>query len=123
MSHFFSLVLCRVLTMMFVVSYISGCVAPINDSATSVKYMVIGFGVLEVPKAPTNSTITAINLKSFGLAISDFPAFSMGLGYSASSVIAIPADTKNTVVEVSTCPAGDGIRMLKTSDESVKKEL
>jgi hypothetical protein len=123
MSHSLSRALCLLLLSIFVVGCLAGCVAPVNDSASSVKYMVIGFGVLEVPKAPTNSNITATNLKSFGLAISDFPAFSLGLGYSSSSVIAVPADTPNTVVEVSTCPAGDGIRVHKTSDEIVKKEL
>ncbi|RVU35378.1 hypothetical protein EOE67_14475 [Rheinheimera riviphila] len=113
----------RTLCLLPVLFGLAGCVAPLRDSPSSAKYMVIGFGVLEVPKAPTHSNITAVNLKSFGLAISDFPAFSLGLGYTSSSVIAVPADIQHAVVEVSTCPAGDGIKMQTTSHPIVKKEL
>lgn len=98
------------------------CFATKQESNASVRYWVFGFGVVTLPKPNTDNEILATKMQSVGLAISNQPGLKMGLGYASSSVIAVPADTDNTVVEASTCASDDGIKITAKSDGSSSDE-
>lgn len=79
------------------------CLTSIQETDNATRYVVIGFGVITIPKQKGVDGILATKTKAVGLVVTNQPGLNVGLGYSSSSVVAIPSDTSNTVVEVSTC--------------------
>lgn len=97
------------------------CFTTTHESKDSTHYIVIGFGVITIPKSSTDDEILATKMQSLGLVVSNQPGLKVGLGYSFSSVIAVPIDTNNTVVEASTCKSGSGINLSAISNGIPKK--
>jgi hypothetical protein len=85
------------------------CVATTQDSDGAIRYLIIGFGVVSIPKPPTQENIIATNMQAIGLVFSNQPGLKMSLGYSSSSLIAINSRTENAIVEVRACKIDDGI--------------
>lgn len=85
------------------------------DGAEQTRYIVLGIGVLSVPRAMP-SDVVATQMTAVGLAISGQPGLKVGLGYSFSTVLAIPHEVRDATVEVATCRA-DGLRLHTRSYE------
>lgn len=84
------------------------CLTTAHETEGSIRYTVIGFGVISIPKPKEQEEIFAAKMKAVGLVVTNQPGLKVGLGYSSSSVISIPSNTDNAVVEVRTC-GDDGI--------------
>jgi hypothetical protein len=73
-----------------------------------VRYLIIGFGFVTIPKQKQGNGILATKTKAIGMLVSDQPGTKFSLGYSSGSVISIPNDTSDAVIEVQSC-SDDGI--------------
>ena len=93
------------------------CITATYERPDAVHYVVVGFGIISVPKPQGQIGVLATNLMAVGLVASDQPGLRMGLGYSGSSVVAIPSDTKNALVEVSTCGTSGLLITAKTDED------
>ena len=76
---------------------------PIDDGAT-VHYVIVGFGVVSVPKPPASS-VHVSKVQAFGLTVADQPGLRFALGYASGMVSAIPPDA-DVRLEVSDRPFG-----------------
>jgi hypothetical protein len=82
----------------------SGCSGiPIDDGATR-HYVIVGFGVVSVPKQPA-STVHVSKVQALGLTVADQPGLRVALGYASGMVAAIPPDV-DVRLEVSDQPFG-----------------
>lgn len=100
------------------------CLTTVQETDSAIRYVVIGFGVISIPKQKQNEMdgILATKMTAVGLVVTNQPGLKVGLGYSSSSVITVPNDTNNTVVEVSTC-ADEGMSVTaKSSKTTTQKE-
>lgn len=93
------------------------CFTTVQETDSAIRYFVLGFGIISVPKPKEDSRILAVRTTAIGLVVTNQPGLSMGLGYSSSSAIVIPGDTNGAVVEISTCTDG-GISAKATSGEN-----
>lgn len=82
-----------------------GLVLPVADN-DSIHYVVLGLGVVSVPKPAGETAVLATKLDALGLSISDQPGGKLGLGYTSASVVAIPDKAENIQVEISQKPGG-----------------
>jgi hypothetical protein len=89
------------------------------ESQDSLHYVVIGFGMVSVPKSTQPDAVTATKFNAVGISVSNQPGLSFGVGYSSSSVVAVPANAEDVRVDVGSC-AGGGVRV--TADRAVLKE-
>lgn len=87
----------------------SCCLTTADESSDAIHYVVIGFGIVSIPKPKAPDGVMAANMNALGLAVSNQPGLNIGLGYSSSSVVSIAAEAKNAVVEVRMCRGSDGI--------------
>jgi hypothetical protein len=78
---------------------------PIDDGATR-HYVIVGFGVVSIPKQPTTSSVHVSKVQAFGLTVADQPGLSVALGYASGMVAAIPPDVDDVRLEVSDRPFG-----------------
>jgi hypothetical protein len=107
---------------LLLIAFLSGCangsccIRLEHESGQSVRYFILGVGVVTVPKPSESSGIVATRVSAFGLTVSEGPGLKLGLGYSASSVVAIPASIKNALVEVGSCTP-DGITINTSQPE------
>lgn len=87
-----------------------------RESEDSLHYVVIGFGVISVPKSEKADAVTATKSNVLGVLLSNQPGLKVGIGYGSSSVIVVPANAEDVRVEVGSC-AGGGVRL--TADRAV----
>jgi len=76
------------------------------DGEDSQHYVILGIGVVSIPKPGTETAILATQSQTLGLHISDQPGMKLGLGYSTSSTVAIPDHAEDVRVEISQRPGG-----------------
>ena len=93
-----------------------------HETEDAIHYVVIGFGVIAIPRKKTDDGVLATNVKAAGVMVTDQPGLKFGLGYSSSSVVAIPKNTNNALVEVRTCRNEEGISVTAMSDSSPKED-
>lgn len=85
------------------------CLVKQGGSENAIRYMVIGFGSVSIPKPKADDEIFASKMKAVGLMVANQPGLKFGLGYTSSSVVTVPSQAKNAVVEVRACDAGEGM--------------
>ena len=64
-------------------------------------YLIIGFGVVSVAKPQGQTAVLATKTQALGISLSDQPGTKLGIGYSAGSFVAIPANAEDVRVEIS----------------------
>ncbi len=85
----------------------AGCSAIVIEGDTSDHYLVIGAGIVSVPKADdAEAPVSVSKVQALGLTVSQAPTLKFNLGYVAGSSVRVPADARNLVVEVSDKPGG-----------------
>ena len=67
--------------------------------------MIVGFGVVSVPREPATNAIHVSKVQAVGLTVTDQPGLRVALGYASSMVSAIPPDV-DVRLEVSDRPLG-----------------
>jgi hypothetical protein len=92
------------------------CISTKFETDNFINYIVIGFGIVSVPKPAMKSGAYAAKTKSLGIMLSDQPGLKSSIGYATSSVIVVPENTNNTIIEASTCREEDGIHLYAVSD-------
>ena len=85
------------------------CMKEARETADVTRYVIIGFGVVTVPKHD-HSGIVATRAQALGFFAANQPGLKFGLGYSSSGTIAISPTIENAVVEVGSCTS-DGIKI------------
>jgi hypothetical protein len=89
---------------------------PADHTGDSISYLVIGVGVITVPKPEKQTAVLATKAEILGINISNQPGLKVGLGYSSSSVVEIPDNAEDVRVEISQKPGGP----LKIKSEKAK---
>lgn len=78
---------------------------PFSDD-DAVHYLILGVGLVTIPKPGTETAVLSTKTQTLGLNLSDQPGLKMGIGYSSSTVVAIPDGAEDVRVEVSQKPGG-----------------
>ena len=77
------------------------CMGLSFDEKDSIHYVVIGLGIVTVPKQASETAVLATRTQALGVQLSDQPGAKLGLGYSSGSVVAIPNTAEDVRVEIS----------------------
>jgi hypothetical protein len=110
------------LLLLLVPLILNGCMSfPIQGGENSVHYLIIGVGMVTVPKPEKETAILATKSQALGVSLTDQPGLVVGIGYSSSTVIAIPDGAEDVRVEVSQKPGGPLIIAAPKADLSGKK--
>ncbi|MFZ2451699.1 MAG: hypothetical protein WAW36_14375 [Methylovulum miyakonense] len=72
----------------------------------SVHYLILGVGLVTVPKPEHETAILATQSHALGINLSDQPGMKLGVGYTSGSVVAIPDHAKEVRVEINQRPGG-----------------
>lgn len=94
------------------------CTFRTAETPQSIRYLVIGLGVVTIADANESSAIVAARVNALGLTVTDQPGIKFNLGYAASSLIAIPPSIKDAIVEVGECTPG-GITIKSSLPQSL----
>ena len=88
------------------VAALTGCRGVRFEGEDSIHYLVIGIGIVSVPKNHAEIEATIIRSHSLGLTVTNAPGNSFSLGYTRSAVIFIPDEAKDLTIEVEDTPTG-----------------
>jgi hypothetical protein len=66
----------------------------------SIQYVILGFGVVTVPKSEDEIAITAAKATTLGISISNQPGLRFSLGYTSGFFLTIPDHAKDVRLEV-----------------------
>ena len=66
----------------------------------SIQYVILGFGMVTVPKSEGEVAVTAAKATTLGLSISNQPGLRFSLGYTSGFFLAIPDHAKDVRLEV-----------------------
>lgn len=101
-----SRIVCMICTLL-VLAIISGCSGiRFEDKDGSVHHLIIGIGIISTPKNNGEYGVLATKSQILGIHASDQPGLKLGVGYSSSSVVTIPDDSENVVIEIYQAPFG-----------------
>ncbi len=102
----------RVLVFFISIEVLSGCSSfgccwtlPVSEDQ-SVHYVILGFGVVSVPKTEKKTAVFAAKSQALGIVLSDQPGAKLGIGYTSSSLVTIPDGAEDVRVEISQTPGG-----------------
>lgn len=96
----------RWLCLALLVVVITGCssnrrsLALAVNGERSLHFVVIGFGVVSVPKTEANVAVTATKVQGLGVTVTDAPGLKVGLGYSSATTVSVPDEAEDVRVEV-----------------------
>ncbi len=100
-----------IITILFCLA-LSGCTGlgccltlPVQGES-SIHYVVLGLGIVSIPKPDTQTAILATKTQTLGIVVSDQPGAKVGVGYNSGSVVTIPDGAKDVRVEISQNPGG-----------------
>lgn len=97
----------RLLTALFIIIAVSGCTGiKYRDEKGTIHHLIIGMGIVSIPKQENKTGAFVSKTEVIGVHASNQPSLKLGVGYSASSFIAVPESTENIVIEVSQKPLG-----------------
>ena len=90
------------------VFYLSlGSCSPIGiQGEESSHYLVLGFGVVSVPKGSEGEAAQVTKSQVLGIMVSDQPGIRLGIGYISGSTIAIHENARDVRIVVSDHPFG-----------------
>lgn len=99
--------------MIFFCLVLSGCSGlncclslPVQGNS-SIHYVVLGLGIVSIPKPNAQTAILATKTQALGVVVSDQPGAKVGLGYTSGNVVAIPDGAVDVRVEISQSPGGN----------------
>lgn len=99
--------------LIFLSLFINGCstlacclTLPVEENG-SIHYLVIGLGMVSIPKPNADTAVLATKHQVLGVVVSDQPGAKMGVGYTSGSVVAIPHEAKDVRVEITNSPGGN----------------
>lgn len=92
----------------------------IQGDKGAVHYLILGIGIVTVPKPNTDTAILATRVHALGVNLSDQPGLKMAVGYSSSSVVTIPDGAEDVRVEISQWPGGS--LEIETQKARLKKQ-
>jgi hypothetical protein len=102
----------RVLVFLISSEVLSGCSSfgccltlPVSEEQ-SVHYVILGLGVVSIPKTEQKTAVFAAKSQALGIVVSDQPGAKLGIGYSSTSLVTIPDGAEDVRVEVSQTPGG-----------------
>jgi hypothetical protein len=96
-----------ILSTLVICTHISSCSGiPITRKDGSVHHLIIGIGIVSTPKNNGEYGVLATKTEVVGIHASTQLGGKFGAGYSSSSIITIPDNSRNVVVEVSQTPFG-----------------
>ena len=72
----------------------------------AVQYVILGFGIVSVPKTEREVAVSAAKSTIFGLGISNQLGLKFSLGYSSGFFLAVPDHAKDVRLEVYEQPGG-----------------
>ena len=79
------------------------CLVARSDGVTETSYLVIGVGLVHVPKV--DAGVAAARMTAFGLSASSNPSFRATAGYAATDDIVVARGVSG-LFEVGSCPTG-----------------
>jgi hypothetical protein len=89
-----------ILTTVLLLLFGACCSIPITAKDQTVHHLIIGIGIVSTPKQENSNGVFATRTHAIGVHISDQPGLKFAVGYSDSSVVAVPETTENIIVEV-----------------------
>ncbi|MDX2144418.1 MAG: hypothetical protein SFV19_13765 [Rhodospirillaceae bacterium] len=98
-----------------------GIVIDLDGDPTTRHVMVLGFGIVSMPKATAEASVTAVRTQSLGVSLSDLPGIALNAGYASSQVVAMPDGMKDVVVEFESTPFGKVCLRAPASDGAVSQ--
>jgi len=78
----------------------SGCVLPVKAGDGSRHYVVVGIGIVSVPRADAASTVSAAKVQALGVVATTGPGARLAIGYINTHQVEVAADTQWAVVEI-----------------------
>ena len=78
-----------------------GLTVPVNDDAGTVNYLILGIGLVSVPRPEDQRSVLVTRAHALGLMVSDQPATKVGVGYTSSRVVAVPREAGDVQVQIS----------------------
>lgn len=85
---------------------LSACSGIPIDAGGTRHYLIIGFGVVSVPRSQPDQSVSVHKMQAVGLSLSDQPGLKLSIGYASGLVTVIPDHLDGAVVEVSQRPFG-----------------
>lgn len=102
-SSFYLSVLAGVLACLM----LTGCCGlPISGRDGTVHHLIIGIGVVSVPKPGEGTPVTAVRSHVLGIDLAGGPAAGFRAGYSFNADVFLPRDADNVCAEISGLPFG-----------------
>jgi len=93
---------------LFMILALSGCgsirccpTIMFQNNVESLNYLIIGVGIVTVPKPDVDTAVLATKFQALGVSVSDQPGMKLAIGYTSSSVVAIPDNAADVRVDVS----------------------
>lgn len=78
----------------------------VGENEQYLHVLIVGIGVVTVPKSPAGESVAAARFHALGLSISDMPGLRLGVGYSSGSFVVVPEGAADVRVEISQEPWG-----------------
>ena len=92
--------LIKILFIIFIFSLSACSPLTIKGKDGSIKYIILGFGVVTVPKNMNDIAITATKMNTLGMSISNQPGLKFSLGYSSGFFVTVPDHASDVRLEV-----------------------
>lgn len=89
------------------------CLSVTQEDGTHIRYLVIGVGVITLPKIPTEHILVS-KVQGLGLLASNQPGLKLSLGLASSSTVIIPSKAQ-ALVEAKACTAGEGVSVVSNT--------
>jgi len=82
------------------------CVTSKIEGDETVHYIVVGIGVVSIPKLQGNTGVMATRVNALGAVVSDQPGLKFGMGAVSSSTVEVKKGAKDVRLEISQTPFG-----------------
>ena len=79
---------------------------PLHEGESTLHYLVMGVGILTIPKPETSAGVLATRLQALGVSVSNHPGMKLAIGYTSSMAVSVPDGAEDVRVEISQRPGG-----------------
>jgi len=83
-----------------------GCAIPVRAKDGSRHYVVVGFGMVSIPRVDASSPVLVAKVQALGVVMTPMPSARLVIGYINAHQVAVAADTAWAMVEISDAIAG-----------------